>query len=563
MGIQFDCAGKTPLTEGGEGIIYEWNHKIFKIYKPVVDLKSKQKKVQMLMKKSLPEEVVVPRDIVTDKKGKFTGYMMDKVEGDEFKRLSNKKFVTANAITTKDILFMLARAWYVITQLHKNNIFIGDLNDQNLLFDRQFHLFFIDCDSWTIEEERCTVAVDLFKDPLLQSNAFNRETDTYAFAVLAWKSLTRLHPFGGTMKPDMDIMERMKKGISVIENPDVTIPRTVKPWKNLSPGLVSCMKRIFESGLREMGSELDDMLQNLKYCEKDKEYYYGAFFTCPLCSAGAVIQAKPVSQGVMDGVGLFPVLDGQKIKTVINENCYLDTDGWIIDIRSGAKVKYEYGTQYFFTSDGYVVFDMPDRFVIHAKRQYVIEKKYKSRIVVEKNHIYYISRQNTFVEMTVLEQGNSINNICKCSSQSYFGAYKERFCIVNRYPGKLILDADGRNIEIAYDKDMINYGIHLDEATGRWLVVLEDTRGAFTTYIVKDGEIEYAADSIKYSCQPDCLCIFNASVFIPMDGKIRGFSYKKNVFKDFVCGVVNENSKLIRKKNKFVIVNDENKYHFG
>lgn len=45
------------------------------------------------------------------------------------------------------------------------------------------------------------------------------------------------------MTPDMDIVERMKRGICVIDNPKVKIPRTIKPWKNLSPYLVDSLKR--------------------------------------------------------------------------------------------------------------------------------------------------------------------------------------------------------------------------------------------------------------------------------------------------------------------------------
>lgn len=120
---------------------------------------------------------------------------------------------------------MLDRLFDVLVDLHKQGIYIGDLNDQNILFDKHYNISIIDCDSWSIDSEKCDVAMDLFKDPLLVSNNFDQKTDTYAFSVLSWKSLTRIHPFGGTMQPDMNIMERMKKGISVIDNPAVKIPK--------------------------------------------------------------------------------------------------------------------------------------------------------------------------------------------------------------------------------------------------------------------------------------------------------------------------------------------------
>lgn len=562
MSITFDCTNKTPLTEGGEGVIYELNGQIIKIYKPVVNMKSKKNKVQMLIKKSLPKEVVSPKEIVVDRNGKFIGFSMDKVEGEEFKKLTNRKFVTANNITTKDVLSMLIKAQNVINELHKENIYIGDLNDQNILFDKQFNIYFIDCDSWTVENEKCEVAMDLFKDPLLNSNNFDEKTDTYAFSILIWKLLTRIHPFGGTMNPDINILERMKNGISVIDNPKVTIPKTIKSWRNLSPTLIKKLKSIFENNTRELSDELSEMFNNLKFCDIDKEYYYSKYLTCPLCDANAKVQTKPLSQGVMSGLKLFSILNANNIKMVMNENSYLDINDYIVDVRSGKKVKYQYGVRYYFTSDGYLMEDFLDEFIIHSEKEYRIEKKYKSQIIVEGNHIYYISKQNSFVDMTVLRLGNSIKNICKCSNTSYFEVKDGNYCIVNYYYGKLIININGVNTEIKYNSEIINYGIHYDDITSKWLLLLEDKSGKFKTIILKNG-IDYETEQIKYNCQLSYPCISNSTLFIPVDGKIRGFAYKKSAFKDFECNVVNDGSKLIKKKNKFVIINDENIYSLG
>lgn len=562
MSITFDCTNKTPLTEGGEGVIYELNGQIIKIYKPVVNMKSKKNKVQMLVKKSLPKEVVSPKEIVVDRNGKFIGFSMDKVEGEEFKKLTNRKFVTANNITTKDVLSMLIKAQNVINELHKENIYIGDLNDQNILFDKQFNIYFIDCDSWTVENEKCEVAMDLFKDPLLNSNNFDEKTDTYAFSILIWKLLTRIHPFGGTMNPDINILERMKNGISVIDNPKVTIPKTIKSWRNLSPTLIKKLKSIFENNTRELSDELSEMFNNLKFCDIDKEYYYSKYLTCPLCDANAKVQTKPLSQGVMSGLKLFSILNANNIKMVMNENSYLDVNDYIVDVRSGQKVKYQYGVRYYFTSDGYLMEDFLDEFIIHSEKEYRIEKKYKSQIIVEGNHIYYISKQNSFVDMTVLRLGNSIKNICKCSNTSYFEVKDGNYCIVNYYYGKLIININGVNTEIKYNSEIINYGIHYDDITSKWLLLLEDKSGKFKTIILKNG-IDYETEQIKYNCQLSYPCISNSTLFIPVDGKIRGFAYKKSAFKDFECNVVNDGSKLIKKKNKFVIINDENIYSLG
>ena len=40
MPIKFDTTTRTPLTEGGEGYIYEYNGKIIKTFKQHIDRKS-------------------------------------------------------------------------------------------------------------------------------------------------------------------------------------------------------------------------------------------------------------------------------------------------------------------------------------------------------------------------------------------------------------------------------------------------------------------------------------------------------------------------------------------
>lgn len=567
MSIVYDCAGKTPLAEGGEGIIYEYNRQVIKIYKPVVNLQSKQNKVQMLIQKScsgqFPREAVCPKDTVVDRNGAFIGFSMERVEGEEIKKLANRKFLTANHITTKDILTMLVKVQEVMEKLHDSHIFIGDFNDQNILFDEQHKIYLIDCDSWTVEDEKCEVAMDLFKDPLLRSNEFDAGTDTYSFAVLAWKLLTRIHPFGGTMNPDMNLIERMQKGISVIDNPQVTIPRTIKSWRNLSPSLIRALQNIFQNQSRHLGDELSDLLGNLKYCDIDQEYYYGKYNTCPLCDSNAKVQTKPLLQGVVGGLKLSALLLAKEIKTVFGETLYLDNNDEVVDIRLGKRVKYQYGVRYYVTSDGYLIEDLSEEFVIHSEKEYRIQKKYKTRIVVEGSHVYYTSRQNTLTDMMVLKMGNSIKPICKCSSTSWFEVNAGKYCVLNYYCGKLILTINGTNVEITYDTDVIHYGIHYDDIASNWMVLLGDSTGTYRTYVADSKGVVYETDQICYHCPLSAPCISNRILYIPMDGKIRGFSYVKSAFRDFVCDVVNSDSRLIKRKNQFIIVNDENVYQLG
>lgn len=558
--MRFNPSNKTPLTEGGEGYIYEENGQIVKIFKTHIDLKSKEKKVDILIKATLPQCAVKPINKVLDNQGRFIGYCMEKVAGEEIKRLSNRKFCTANNADTKFVLGLLVKVKSALSEIHKQNIFIGDLNDQNILFDMSRNIYLIDCDSWTVGGEKCAVAMDLFKDPTLKADNFNADTDNYAFMVLAWKTLTRVHPFGGTMTPDIPILDRISKGLSVIDR-NVKVPRTSKSWIGFSPYLLEDFKKVFESGERELTESMEDFQRNLSYCKKDKEYYYNKFSSCPYCDNTASVNKKPLSQGIVGGLQLIAVYDGKNINTIFDRCTYLDNNGFVV--HGNMKTEYQTGVRYHFLDNTKMVEDMDDHFIIHSEKESQIEKKYRVPIVVDGNRIYYVSPSNVFTRIDVLEKGNAIKSICKTSNNVYFSIEDDDYCIVNYYYGKLIVNINGTNTEIDYDSDVQNYGLHRDSISGKWLMILENSKGIFVTYILKENEIEYHTDQIKYECSLANTCISNSTVYIPIDRKIRGFSYQKSAFKDFECSVVSEESNLEKEKNRFVIVNPENVYYLG
>lgn len=558
-----DFAKLLLLAEGGEGWIYEYKGLAIKRYKPCVDLAAKRRKVQLLMGKALPAEVVCPKEEVLDRKRQFVGYAMKKVLGEEFRMLSNKKYIKANHISTKEILQMLLCIKETLYKLHTQSIYIGDLNDQNILFDEKGQIYLIDCDSWTIENERCQVAMDLFRDPFLVGDAFDEKTDFYAFCVLAFKALTRIHPFGGTMSPDLHILERMSRGISVIDNPSVKIPRTAKSWRNLSPDFLKALKRVFEDGVRTMGEELSEMASNLKYCKMDDEYYYGGYTVCPLCDKQAKVSVNPVSQGRVEKVKLTALLQQSDIEMVLNPYLYINKKGEVVDLRSGQRVVYTPRKRYYFTDSQVSVVEDREYFCICGRESYRFDKQYKSTIVVEGDCIYYRNRQNSLCKVTVHPLGNHILPLCACANTAYFEVFDGHYGVLNVYDGKIIFHSDGYNCEILHNKAVLSYGIHYDKAADVWLVVMEDSSGMYRTLILHQTTILFDTEQLLYACSLSNLCIFHRIIFIPVDGKIRGYAYEKDQYKDFTCDVVDADSRLIRRGKQFLIVNEENLYTFG
>ena len=116
----------TPITEGGEGYIYEFGNDILKIYKPCVDIAAKEKKVAMLIDKPLPKEAIKPITAVYDNNNKFIGYIMPKAVGEEVRVLTSKKYLKANGITTKDILEILVKIKDTVRDIHSAGVCIGE-----------------------------------------------------------------------------------------------------------------------------------------------------------------------------------------------------------------------------------------------------------------------------------------------------------------------------------------------------------------------------------------------------------------------------------------------------
>lgn len=558
--MQFDVRGKTPLAEGGEGIIYEYGKKsVIKIYKSHINFAAKQQKIQTLIKTNLPKEVVKPTDCVFDRKQRFIGMVMPKVQGEDFKKLSNKKFVTSNNINTKDILEMLDKFWNILQELHKQNIFIGDLNDQNILFNpKTKEIFIIDTDSWSIGTQHCEVAMDLFKDPKLVGDNFNANTDTYAFCVLAWKSLTRIHPFGGTTNPDMQIIDRISRGISVIDNADVKIPRTTKSWRNLSPDLVGDFKNVFNSGDRKFGNNISYLLHHLTYCKTDDDYYFSDFNTCPICNAAAKVINKAISIGVENGFKIAQVLATLDIKTVYSDKAYLNTSDEVVNIKTGQKIPYS-GGRCLFDNNGNVVVCYKEYMQIGEAK---IPIKFNSYPIVDGNAVYYLSDQEYLCKLEIIAGGIGKENIQKCSSTSFFNVVNGKYCLVNIYDNKIIVNIDGYYYTMDFDKKIVDCAAHYDAKLDRWLVIIEDSTSTYHTYVLDKNTLKWSSDKINYKCSVYNICFDNGAIYIPIDDAIRGLNIKTLQYKDFTCNAVDSDSILIKNGGQFIIVNDDNIYRF-
>ncbi|MBL8739526.1 MAG: hypothetical protein JNK04_00485 [Myxococcales bacterium] len=185
--------------------------------------------------------------------------------------------------------------------IHLAGAVVGDLNDQNELFEpASGNLRFIDADSFQIGGFPCEVVTEAYLDPLLygpdpahpsvtadgKPRWFGRGSDWYAFAALLFRSLTGVHPFGGSTKEPLSLSERAIRRQSAL-GAGVTLPRPLRARVAALPAdLLGALAGTFEKGERAplpIGL-LEAAQRGARVCSCGLELA-GGVRVCPACTA--------------------------------------------------------------------------------------------------------------------------------------------------------------------------------------------------------------------------------------------------------------------------------------
>ena len=206
---QEKITSKEHISLGGEAIIYPYGkHDVAKVFNVYDDYKNlilykilgKKQILDELNNKADNYKYVIPKKLLIDSKSKnIFGYTMERVEGLPIYVLRDKKQVAELGITMKDVLKILITVGKCIEELHtKANIFIGDLNNRNILFDSNNNVYFLDFDGMGIDDISLMNYTDGFIDPIsMKNHNITMKDDWYSFAIQAFYYLTFTHPFNG------------------------------------------------------------------------------------------------------------------------------------------------------------------------------------------------------------------------------------------------------------------------------------------------------------------------------------------------------------------------------
>jgi serine/threonine protein kinase len=349
--MQVDIAGKTlslkqeqVIGVGGEGtvfhVILDGQARAVKIYH--TPTARQQKKLEEMLNRQwfLPEQkIAFPLQLVRDaRKGHGIGLVMPYFAGtiEEIARLAHKKHHTLHQLSTRQVVSIFLDGAKTLNQIHHNSLVVGDLNDQNILYQGTTMLW-VDVDAWQFATYPCPVACEDFLDPelygidLCARPAFKPEHDWYALAVHLFRSLLLVHPYGGTHKEVQLLTQRAAQRLFVLQ-PDIIYPKIAHSPDLLTDELTHTFERIFAQGWRGPFplSVLQQYYESLVQCPSCSKDYPWSRGICPHCQSRQstmMPQARVIHTGVRasvlfttDGSIVYHKVQGQTVFALAYEH---------------------------------------------------------------------------------------------------------------------------------------------------------------------------------------------------------------------------------------------------
>lgn len=216
---------KEEINKGGEGTVYLVDEgTVAKIYHPKSLTVEKEAKIKALLSKKIRfDGICAPLESLYDNKAKFIGYLMPKADAEKGFELQTCIFNPAllkNKLpnwTRLNLANLSITILEKIKYLHQNGIIIGDINPFNILIKDDKTVFFVDVDSYQVDNFPCPVGTVHFTAPEIQNiESFNKlirteEHEYFAVATLLFMIfLSGKTPYsfqgGGNMKENITSM---------------------------------------------------------------------------------------------------------------------------------------------------------------------------------------------------------------------------------------------------------------------------------------------------------------------------------------------------------------------
>ncbi len=266
------------IGEGGEGIIYaiKGNASIVcKIYYPEKLTNLRKEKIALMISKTIQfDGICWPIDIVLNKHNEFVGYIMPAVNG---KTMQTSMFIKPQILKNfpnfkrRDLVNIAISFLKKIEFLHSMNIIVGDINALNILVEASGKIWFVDTDSYQIENFPCPVGSINFTAPEIQGKDCanflrTKNHELFAVATMVFMILFPGKPpysqQGGESQSDN--IKKMNFPYWCSEKADVNPPEGSWNfiWSNLSKNLKEHFCMTFKNNQRKEIKEWITVLEN-------------------------------------------------------------------------------------------------------------------------------------------------------------------------------------------------------------------------------------------------------------------------------------------------------------
>jgi hypothetical protein len=201
-----------------------------------------------------------PTDLVDTLSGGFAGYLMPKAVGKMLKTAVFAKPLLQRTFPhwTRAHLTQLAiTLLQTIDRLHRLNVFVGDINPQNILVQDEHRIAIVDVDSFQVEGFPCPVGTETFTPPERQGQPYDRflrSLDDELFAVttllfmILFPGKAPYSSQGGGEAIENILNKRFAYGRDADGRPPVGSWQFI--WSHLHPGLKDDFTAVFANGAR-------------------------------------------------------------------------------------------------------------------------------------------------------------------------------------------------------------------------------------------------------------------------------------------------------------------------
>jgi rRNA-processing protein FCF1 len=188
------------IGSGGEGDIFLTDLGLAaKIYRPDKITDRHVDKLRLMIEHHLSfPGLCWPLDLVLDADNQVKGYVMEAAKGKDLQTtiFTPKSTLTAKFphLTRADLVRLCLSILEKFDFLHQKNVLVGDVNQSNILVDGDGTVYFVDTDSYQIENYPCPVGTINYTAPEIQGKDFKgllrtREHEMFALATLLFMIL--------------------------------------------------------------------------------------------------------------------------------------------------------------------------------------------------------------------------------------------------------------------------------------------------------------------------------------------------------------------------------------